>query len=95
MTVCISARAVEDYEALREQLFGIARPGVRVAGYNVLVRGGLATWARCRHEIPEPPYLELGASTAMATEDEGTRASLARLLAQLILTPREMPSCRI
>ena len=94
MTVSIPAHAVKDYEVLRDQLFGIERPGVRVAGYSTLVRCGLAAWARCRHEIPAPPRLELGASNAATAEDEGTRASLARLIAHLILTPREVPSCR-
>ena len=41
----IPAGAAADYEALREQLFGIERPGVRVAGLSVVVRRGLAAWA--------------------------------------------------
>lgn len=92
MTVPIPADAVDAYEALRDQLFGIERPGVRAAGYSVLVRCGLVAWAQCRHEIPAPPRLEFAASTTLA-EDETTRVSLARLIAHLILTPREVASC--
>jgi hypothetical protein len=95
VTVSIPTHAGDDYEALREQLFGIERPGVRVAGYSVLVRCGLAAWARCRHQPPARTRLELGASIAAPAEDEVTRASLARLIAHLILTPKRIPSCQI
>jgi hypothetical protein len=76
-------------------LFGIGRLGVRAGGYGVLIRRGLAAWTRCQHELPAPPRLEPSASIAAPAADDGTRASLARLLAHLILTPKEMPSCQM
>lgn len=95
MTASLPARAVEDYEALRDQLFGIEQPGARAAGYRMLVRCGLAAWAaHGRHAVAEPPSLGLGASTATPAEHDATRALLARLIASLILTHQEMPSCQ-
>jgi len=91
----IPTHAADDYEALRDQLFGIERPGVRATGYGVLVRCGLAAWTQCHHEIPVPLRFEVGALAAAPTDDDGTRASLARLIAHLILTPKEMPSCQM
>ena len=95
MIALIPAHAVNDYEALRDQLFGIGRLGVRSTGYGVLIRCGLAAWAQCRHDLPAPPRLEPGASIAVPAADDDTRAALARLLAHLILTAKEMPSCQI
>lgn len=51
LTRLILARAAEDYEVLREQLFGIERSGVPVADFSVLVRCGLAAWALGRHAL--------------------------------------------
>jgi hypothetical protein len=76
-------------------LFGIRRLGVRAAGYGVLIRRGLAAWTQCRHELPAAPRLEPSASIAVPAADDDTRASLSRLLAHLILTTKEMPSCQM
>jgi hypothetical protein len=46
MTGAIADHASDDYEVLRDQLFGIVRPGRRADGYSVLIRCGLAAWAR-------------------------------------------------
>lgn len=94
MTGSISAGASDDYEALRDQLFGIERPGARAGGYSVLIRCGLAAWARRRHEPPKALRLESNAPAAAPAQDEGTRAVLARLIANLILTPKESSACQ-
>jgi hypothetical protein len=93
MSASIPDHAVNDYEALRDQLFGIGRLDVRSVGYSVFIRRGLAAWTQCRHERPAPLRFEPKASVTAAAADDGTRALLARLLAHLILTPKETSSC--
>ena len=55
LTDSIPARAAEDYEILRGQLFGIERPGAPAAGFSVLIRCGLAAWARVDTILPRLP----------------------------------------
>lgn len=95
MTGSISAHASDDYEALRDQLFGIERPGVRTDGYSVLIRCGLAAWARRRSEPPKAPFLDINTPRTVPAADEGARAVLARLIANLILTPKESTPCQM
>lgn len=95
MTAAISAHASADYEALRDQLFGIERPGVRTDGYSVLIRCGLAAWARRRNEPPKAPVLDINTAGTVPGADEGARAVLARLIANLILTPKESTPCQM
>src|SRR6266849_3745364 len=60
VTHLIPTRAGEDYEVLREQLFGIERPGASAARFSVLVRCGLAAWALGRHDLATlPPHVPL------------------------------------
>lgn len=95
MSGAISAHASDDYEALRDQLFGIERPGMRAGGYSVLIRCGLAVWARRHNEPPKAPFLDITPPRTVPTADEGARALLARLIANLILTPKESTSCQM
>ena len=95
MTGSIAAGASDDYEVLRDQLFGVERPGVRAGGFSVLIRCGLAAWARHRHEPLKALRPESNAPAAAPAQDEDTRAVLARLIANLILTPKESPSCQM
>jgi hypothetical protein len=95
MSTAIPAHAVNDYEALRDQLFGIGRLDVRSVAYSVFIRRGLAAWTQCRQELPASLRFEPKASVAVPAADDGTRALLARLLAHLILTPKETPSCQM
>lgn len=95
MTGAISAHASDDYEVLRDQLFGIERPGMRADGYSVLIRCGLAAWARRCSEPPKAPFLDITPSKTVPVTDEGARAVLARLIANLILTPKESTPCQM
>jgi hypothetical protein len=95
VTQSIPARAVGDYEALRDQLFGIERAGAPTTGFGVLVRCGLAAWAQGRHDLATLPPRARVASAPTHDEPESVRSSLAKLIANLILSPRqEMPPCR-
>jgi hypothetical protein len=90
----IPAHAAADYEALREQLFGIEHPGVRATGFSVLVRCGLAAWA-CggRGLAASPPRASASPPTPPDHISAGT--ALAKLIANLILSPRqEIAPCR-
>src|ERR1019366_1615798 len=92
LTHSIPARAAEDYEALRGQIFGIERPGVPAAGFSVLIRCGLAAWAQGRHDRAALPSRAPLVSAATAAEHGSARSSLAKLIASMILRPRqEMP----
>ena len=91
----IPARADEDYEVLREQLFGIERPGVPAAGFSVLVRCGLAAWALGRHALAALPSDAPVASVRTPAEHVTVDSVLVKLIANLILSPRqEAPPCR-
>jgi hypothetical protein len=94
-TRLIPARAGEDYEVLREQLFGIERPGASAPRFSVLVRCGLAAWALGRHDLATlPPPLPL-ASVRTPVEHATAASLLVKLIASLILSPRqEAPPCR-
>ncbi len=91
----IRARAAADYEALRERLFGIERPGVRATGLSVLVRCGLAAWACGRHDLVAPlPRTSL--ASVPSSDHASACSTLAKLIANMILNPRqEMPPCRM
>jgi hypothetical protein len=96
MTQSIPARAGEDYETLRAQLFGIERPGTRAAGFSVLIRCGLAAWAQGRHDLAAIPACASLVAVPTPAEHVSARSSLAKLIANMILSPRqEMPRCRI
>lgn len=95
MTGAIADHASDDYEVLRDQLFGIVRPGRRADGYSVLIRCGLAAWARRRSEPPKTPTLDIIHPKTVPVTDEGARAVLARLIANLILTPKESTPCQM
>jgi hypothetical protein len=91
----IPAHAAADYEALREQLFGIEHPGVRATGFSVLVRCGLAAWA-CgrRSELVAPPP-RASASPPPPPDHASAGSALVKLIANLILSPRqEIAPCR-
>ena len=91
----IPAHAAADYEALREQLFGIERTGGRVTGFSVLVRCGLAVWALGRHDLATPPPHVPSASVRTPVEHETAASLLVKLIANLILSPRqEATPCR-
>jgi hypothetical protein len=95
MTYLIPARAAEDYEALREQLFGMDRPDAPAAGFSVLVRCGLAVWAQSRNDCAALPPRAPLAPVPTPAEHLNACSSLAKLIANLILsTHREMTSCR-
>ena len=90
--------AAEDYEALRRQLLNVESPDVLTHGCGILARCGLAVWARRKHEPGPLPTIGSfpSASTLItpARHDEA-RSSLAKLIADLILTPyQETLSCR-
>jgi len=90
------ARAAEDYEGLRGQLFGIERPGAPTAGLRVLIRCGLAAWAQRRHDLATLPARAPLVSVPTPVEPASARSSLAKLIANMILSPRqEMPPCRM
>ena len=92
----IPARAAADYEALRDQLFGIERSGMRAAGFSVLVRCGLAAWAVGRPDLAALPPSALFASLPKSPNHASACSSLAKLIANMILSARqEMPPCRI
>ncbi len=95
VTHLIPTRAGEDYEVLREQLFGIERPGASAARFSVLVRCGLAAWALGRHDLATlPPHVPL-ASVRTPAEHVTAGSLLVKLIANLILSPRqEAPPCR-
>jgi hypothetical protein len=96
LTHSIPARAAEDYEILREQLFGIERPGAHPAGFGVLVRCGLAAWAYGRHDLLAPPSRAPLASLLTPPDHASACSTLAKLIANLILSPRqEMAPCRM
>jgi len=85
---------------LREQLFGIERPGAPAAGFGVLVRCGLAAWALGRRDLAAlPPHAPLvtkpSASVPTPVEYVTAGSLLVKLIANLILSPRqEAPPCR-
>ncbi len=90
----IPAHAAADYEALREQLFGIEHPGVRATGFSVLVRCGLAAWACGGHERAASPP-RASASPPTPPDHINAGSALAKLIANLILSPRqEIAPCR-
>ncbi|MBV8805046.1 MAG: hypothetical protein JO042_08365 [Sinobacteraceae bacterium] len=92
----IPAHAAADYEALREQLFGIEYPGKHATGLSVLVRYGLAAWA-CRKPDPIPPTQPASASPIKSSDHKDITAgfTLAKLIANLILsTHQEIAPCR-
>lgn len=91
----IPACAGEDYEALRQQLFGVERPGAPAAGFGVLIRCGLAAWALGRRDpAPSPPYVP-SASIPKPAEHVTAGSLLVKLIANLILSPRQEASpCR-
>jgi len=90
----ISAHAAADYEALREQFFGIERPGARATGFSLLVRCGLAAWACGRDDLVAPPP-RTSASPPTPSDRPSARSTLAKLIANLILSPRqEIAPCR-
>jgi hypothetical protein len=90
----IPAHAAADYEALREQLFGIERTGGRVTGFSVLVRCGLAAWARGRHDLVAPPR-RASISAPTLPDHASTGSTLAKLIANLILSShQEIAPCR-
>jgi hypothetical protein len=90
----IPANAAADYEALREQLFGIERSGVRATGFSVLVRCGLAAWACGKHDLAAPPS-RASASPPPPPDHTSAGSALAKLIANLILSPRqEIAPCR-
>ncbi len=95
VTHLIPARAGEDYEVLREQLFGIERPGASAPRFSVLVRCGLAAWALGRHDLATlAPPVPL-ASVRTPVENATAASLLVNLIANLILSPRqEAPPCR-
>jgi hypothetical protein len=94
-TQLIPAHAGEDYEVLRDQLFGIVRPGVPVAGFGGLIRCGLAAWASERGDRTAQSTrapLPLGPTPA---EHVPAGSLLVKLIASLILRPRqEVPRCQ-
>jgi len=87
------ARAGEDYESLREQLFGVERLGATASGFGVLLRCGLAAWAMRRRDPASLSYLP---QSAPAPASQGSAAPLlVKLIANLILDPRQEASpCR-
>jgi len=92
----IPTRAAADYEALREQLFGIEHAGVRATGFSVLVRCGLAAWA-CREHDPFVSTRRVSVLPLTPPDHPSTAAgsTLATLIANLILSPRqEIAPCR-
>jgi hypothetical protein len=90
----IPAHADADYEALRERLFGIEHPGVRATGFSVLVRCGLAAWACGGRELAASP-LRASASPPTPSDHISAGTALAKLIANLILSPRqEIAPCR-
>ena len=95
VTHLIPARAGEDYETLREQLFGIERPGASAPRFSLLVRCGLAAWALGRHDLATlAPHVPL-ASIRTPVENATAASLLVNLIANLILSPRqEAPPCR-
>src|SRR5208282_4186795 len=95
VTHLLPARAGEDYEVLREQLFGIERPGASAPRFSVLVRCGLAAWALTRHDLATlAPHVPL-ASVRTPVENATAASLLVNLIANLILSPRqEAPPCR-
>lgn len=95
VTHLIPARAGEDYELLREQLFGIERPGVSAARFSLLVRCGLAAWALGRHDLATLASHVPLASVQTPVESATAASLLVNLIANLILSPRqEAPPCR-
>ncbi len=81
---------------LRGQLFGNAPPGVLVTGFHILVRCGLAAWSRYRPQPAAPVTFEPRSSASPRMEHDDACASLAKLIANLILIPKpEMPTCRM
>jgi hypothetical protein len=91
----IPVRAGEDYEVLRQQLFGIERPGAPAARFSVLLRCGLAAWALGRRDLAAlPPHMPL-ASAPTPAEHVTAGSLLVKLIANLILSPRQEASpCR-
>jgi len=91
----IPARAGEDYEVLRQQLFGIERPGAPAARFSVFLRSGLAAWALGRHDLAAPPSHAPLASVPTSAEHVIAGSLLVKLIANLILSPsQEAPPCR-
>jgi hypothetical protein len=92
----IPAHAAADYEALREQLFGIERTCVRATGFSVLVRCGFAAWA-CRRHDPATATRRVSVLPLTPPDHPSTAAgsTLAKLIANMILSPRqEIAPCR-
>jgi hypothetical protein len=91
----IPACAGEDYEALRQQLFGVERPGASAAGFGVLIRCGLAAWALGRRDPAAPPPHVPSALVPKPAEHVTAGSLLVKLIANLILSPRQEASpCR-
>jgi hypothetical protein len=92
----IPVDAGEDYEALREQLFGIERPGAPAARFGVLLRCGLAAWALGRPDLAELPFQAPLAPVRTPAERVTAGSLLVKLIANLILNPRQEASpCQI
>ena len=96
--VSIPIGAAEDYEALRRQLLNVEAPSVLTHGVGILARCGLAVWARRKHELGPSPTIGSSPSASMLivpSRHDEARSSLAKLIADLILTPyQETLSCR-
>jgi hypothetical protein len=91
----IPAHASEDYEVLRDQLFGIERPGLPAAGFSGLIRCGLAAWASERGDRAAPPTHAPLPLVPTPTEHVIAGSLLIKLIASLILRPRqEVPRCQ-
>lgn len=92
----IPACAGEDYEVLRQQLFGIEQPDAPAARFNLLIRCGLAAWALGRRDPAAlPPHVPLALAPKPA-EHVTAGSLLVKLIANLILSPRQEASpCRI
>lgn len=96
MTQLIPARAGEDYEVLRDHLFGIERPDWSGPGFSVLVRCGLAAWASQERDLAGPPRQTPLPPVPAPTEHVIAGSLLVKLIANLILSPRqEVFPCRI
>ena len=94
-TQLIPAHAGEDYEALRDQLFGIERPGLPAAGFSGLIRCGLAAWASGRGDRTARPTQAPLPLVPTPAEHVTAGSLLVKLIASLILRPRqEVPRCQ-
>jgi hypothetical protein len=79
-------------------LLNVEAHAVLTHGGSILARCGLAEWARRKHELG--PSSAIGSSLSASTlivpsRHDEARSSLAKLIADLILTPhQETLSCR-